>query len=148
MIELNSSNRSRSSHRFHLNFSFFFHLVRKRHLVDVATWLYTTVARNIYIHNQSCMLGCWILIMNDWFCIGTQALLCERVSSRWRVADSNEGKIYWIPSHILTWNEGTEEDEVAGDLQLRHFQSMVQENLLLFPSSLFSFLHMFLYASL
>jgi hypothetical protein len=38
------------------------------------------------------MLGCWILIMNDWFCIGTQALLCERVSSRWRVADSNEGK--------------------------------------------------------
>ncbi len=38
------------------------------------------------------MLGCWILIMNDWFCIGTQALLCERDSSRWRVADSNEGK--------------------------------------------------------
>jgi hypothetical protein len=150
MIELNSSNRSRSRHRFHLNFSvFFFYLVRKRHLVDVASWLYTTVARNIYISITNAV--CSVVEYWSWT-IGFASehkLYCVRESAQDGVLPTpTKGKTYWIPSHILTWNEGTEEDEVAGDLQLRHFQSMVQGNLLLFPSSLFSFLRMFLYASL
>ena len=70
------------------------------------------------------------------YCVKSQLKMacCRRLALGKRIA--------FFPFFFLPQRE--REDEVAGDLQLRHFQSMVLL-LLLFPSfSLSLFLHMFL----